>query len=632
MIGALVRTVVIMSVTGGLAVVALLALKPVMRHRLPKWAQYYLWLVVLVALFVPVSRLLVLPETGVSPPLAPVHDLVNNSIVTVGEQAAGTDLGADLGPGAEAPPATNSGQSQSPWRVTASVFIYLYPWVVAAVLAYNIIIYGFFTAKVRRHRTRAGKEELYELVGLAGDAMPPRLYRCAIITTPMLVGIIKPELVLPDRTYTHAELQSVLRHELTHLRRRDVVVKWLMVLACALHWFNPLVWWMRREVDRVCELACDEAVVRGLDPVSKQAYGETLIAVAASSLAPKAVLSTMMCEEKKNLKERLLAIMKSKNQVATVSIVSVAVIIVAFMATSALAAGRANDAGAAAPTATSPTSSSGQAKENQNDIIQLYPDQVASYFNLTKRDLIDELGPEYEVRDSANEGGYEVLYFATIGLEFEFVRWSGDDQTVTKVACGKDRPCGLSGANTTMTFQEISQALGEAEVYESYDESGEVIYGLQYLVGNLDCYFHSSDVEGRTGVTLNMASSITSDAPPYQDEGGRVYPGDDFVTPAEVSGDFAVSEIILDSDAGVYLLDCSEVVRNGYYENSAPKYAFGDSLVVGIEPSEMVTWGGEETATMDEFYRGPYHDTDGVYFGHWFLFNAEAMDFWGYGD
>ena len=79
-----------------------------------------------------------------------------------------------------------------------------------------------------------------------------------------------------------------------------------------MHWFNPIAYLVHREIDRACELACDEAVISNLNNDGKQAYGDTLIAVASEKKLPKTVLSTTMCEEKKVLKERLGAIMKSR--------------------------------------------------------------------------------------------------------------------------------------------------------------------------------------------------------------------------------------------------------------------------------------------------------------------------------
>jgi len=120
-----------------------------------------------------------------------------------------------------------------------------------------------------------------------------------------------------------------------------VLVKWLSVLTCAIHWFNPIVWFVRREIDRACELSCDEAVIRTLDKDGKQNYGDTLIYVAADAKTPHAVLSTTMCEEKKALKERLGAIMKSKKHTRIAIVLSAVLIITACGTAVALGAGRA---------------------------------------------------------------------------------------------------------------------------------------------------------------------------------------------------------------------------------------------------------------------------------------------------
>jgi len=235
--------------------------------------------------------------------------------------------------------APETAAAQNPAFMPIMVFIIVYPLMAMAVLLENILSYARFAGIIRRNRTRARKDELYEYVGLCGDVVPPRLYRSTLATTPMLVGFFKPEIVLPDREYSEAELRSVLRHELIHLRRRDIVVKWLSVFVCALHWFNPVVWLARREIDRACELSCDEAAIRDLDNDGKQDYGNTLISVAADIKASRAVLSTTMCEEKEALKERLYSIMMHQKLTRAAKCVSTVVIIISACIVCILGAG-----------------------------------------------------------------------------------------------------------------------------------------------------------------------------------------------------------------------------------------------------------------------------------------------------
>ncbi|MFR3921866.1 MAG: M56 family metallopeptidase [Dysosmobacter welbionis] len=86
------------------------------------------------------------------------------------------------------------------------------------------------------------------------------------------------------------EREVVLLHELTHLRRHDLAHKALLFVPCAVHWFNPLVWWMAREAGRTLELCCDARVVRGRDEAFRRRYGTALLHLAAGGRGP--VLST----------------------------------------------------------------------------------------------------------------------------------------------------------------------------------------------------------------------------------------------------------------------------------------------------------------------------------------------------
>jgi beta-lactamase regulating signal transducer with metallopeptidase domain len=124
----------------------------------------------------------------------------------------------------------------------------------------------------------------------------------------MLLGAFRPVIVLPEREYSADELENILRHELAHLRRRDIIYKWFAAAVTALHWFNPLMIPLRRELARDCELACDEAAVRGMTEEGRRAYGNTLIRMSAERPLPAGVPATTMCEEKRQLKGRLMSI------------------------------------------------------------------------------------------------------------------------------------------------------------------------------------------------------------------------------------------------------------------------------------------------------------------------------------
>ena len=339
------RTIITMSITGSVIAIILFILKPLVRNRLPKSVQFYLWFVVLVALVVPISRFIVLPDsTSNVPAISKAVDWYVVSNEDIFErirpyEAENSDdfIGIPESNMAEVEaliPATWVPEAVDWFRLSHYIGVIIY-------LAFIYCSYNAFTSKIKRRNTTAATEENAVLAELCGNRRIPLLYRNSLAATPMLIGVFHPAIILPDREYTNEQLRAVLLHELTHLRRKDVLVKWLTVLVSALHWFNPIVWLVRREIDRACELSCDEAVIRNLDTDGKQNYGETLLYVAADSKTPHAVLSTTMCEEKKALKERLGAIMKSKKHTRLAIIVS-AVLIIAIGGTAVvLGAGRA---------------------------------------------------------------------------------------------------------------------------------------------------------------------------------------------------------------------------------------------------------------------------------------------------
>ncbi len=132
-------------------------------------------------------------------------------------------------------------------------------------------------------------------------------------TIPVVWGVFRPRLMLPieARGWTDDQLRSVLLHELAHIRRRDTLVQWLTQIACALHWWNPLVWlaaW-RLHVER--ERACDDLVLAS--GVRPSAYAEHLLDI-ATKLSP--ARWTQACglamARKSSLESRLLAVLSEK--------------------------------------------------------------------------------------------------------------------------------------------------------------------------------------------------------------------------------------------------------------------------------------------------------------------------------
>jgi WD40 repeat protein/beta-lactamase regulating signal transducer with metallopeptidase domain len=98
---------------------------------------------------------------------------------------------------------------------------------------------------------------------------------------PAIVGIIRPAILLPDVVVSKCpveQLDSIVAHELIHVRRCDAAVGVLQVLAQSLWWFHPLVWWANRAVCRERERCCDAETVGSLACAPEQ-YAQCLLDV-----------------------------------------------------------------------------------------------------------------------------------------------------------------------------------------------------------------------------------------------------------------------------------------------------------------------------------------------------------------
>lgn len=327
----IVRTLFIMSATGSMVVLLLLIFKPIFKNHLPKRTQYYLWVLVLAAFLVPFSVFVLLPFAT---PMAPLQEMLDENVKTTAERREELSIEQY---GMEYEVLGAQEQIDISFRKIGLMNGKFNDYVLFALITMggvsflmDIIQYIVYIVKLRRKRIYAERNEVVLLHSLCKNRTCPRLYRNSLAATPMLLGVFRPVIYLPDREYSGQQLQNILLHELTHLRRHDVVIKWIAAIAVYVHWFNPIAYLARRELDRACELACDEAVISSLDTEGKQSYGDTLIDMVSGTKSRRILVSTTMCEEKKALKERLGAIMKSKNPAKAVILLSYALLVAVF--------------------------------------------------------------------------------------------------------------------------------------------------------------------------------------------------------------------------------------------------------------------------------------------------------------
>ncbi len=227
-----------------------------------------------------------------------------------------------------------------------------YIWLIGAVLF--ACINGFRYVRFRRRLIRTGLPVedgmIYSLLeagktaqGVSGKI---RLLTSDAIRTPMLTGIFRTLLILPEVEANGRELSTIFRHELIHYQRRDLWIKTVLLFVETIYWFNPVVYLLAKETEASCELSCDEQVVRDMSMEDRCFYGETILNMLARVAEKQTGVYTTLAETKRGIKKRLalmLSFKKMSKKTAVFSVIAAMLCILAGCSVAAAVSGAAGN-------------------------------------------------------------------------------------------------------------------------------------------------------------------------------------------------------------------------------------------------------------------------------------------------
>lgn len=282
------------SLLGSLAILAMLVLKPLWRERYRAKTRCWLWLALAVFLLLPVDFSVKNAPVQAEPP-KDYTLFVGTDKTTI--QSTDNLFGDMAEKSGQSPaqvrdtiiqrPVTNPEQKTTRYIPVTTILFYGYLAGAAAFLLYQGVSYALFRRTVRRWKRDVSRADYAAMLSdTARDlgVSAPEMIVCEAISTPAVTGLLRPRLLLPHEHYDVQELRYILRHELCHLKRRDMLLKLVLLAANAMHWFNPVVYLMLRQADEDIELACDSAATDGLELPERAAYSRTLLAAVQSSV------------------------------------------------------------------------------------------------------------------------------------------------------------------------------------------------------------------------------------------------------------------------------------------------------------------------------------------------------------
>lgn len=347
------RNVLIMSAAGGVLSLILLAARPLTKKRFSSGWRYYIWLSVLLAMTVPVSFLsqTLIPALQSGQESGAAYGSRTVQIQALESPPAGFsafpdvgmtgDIAADAAGGEHnAVGALTEAGGEPEWRplrylalhvslpqgmMTAAGLIWLI--VALVLLTMRIVRYRMFARMVRRHSHGSS-------IGAAEAGIRHlRIRETDLLDAPVMVGFFRPVLYLQEAEFDEEDLRYILAHELTHYRRRDLLYKWFAMVVKSIHWFNPLIYIVSKQIDTECEVSCDVAVTEKMSEQEKNDYMRMILSLVERSRGCPQPLTTQMAGTKKMLIRRFDAIRSGKTTGKIMSAVSFAAAFALFTTT-----------------------------------------------------------------------------------------------------------------------------------------------------------------------------------------------------------------------------------------------------------------------------------------------------------
>ena len=300
--------IVNMSISASWAVVAVLALRFCLK-KAPKWVNVLLWGIVAARMVFPFSIESVLSLIPSAETISPTIMMEQSPSVQTGVPA----LNHVINPVISGSFTPAPGASANPLQIWIPVLTGIWLFGIAALFLYSAVSYW------RLHR------KVCEAVILRGN-----IYQSEKVCSPFVLGIIKPKIYLPYHMDSR-EMDHVIAHEQTHIRRKDHWWKPLGFLLLTIHWFNPLMWLSYVLLCRDIELACDEKVIREMGNEQRADYTQALV---ACSVNRRLIAACPLAFGEIGVKERVKSVMNYKKPafwIVLASVIVCAVIAVCFL-------------------------------------------------------------------------------------------------------------------------------------------------------------------------------------------------------------------------------------------------------------------------------------------------------------
>lgn len=303
--------VLIINISISVLIFVLILSRNLLKRQYAAKMRYWLWLFIALKLMLPFNFILPSKQAAINVPLKDYTVYTSQLPATQFTEKNFDNTKTDTVTQDET--ASQAPQEQKLATIYISDILCLIWFAVSALLmSYTLLCYRKEKARILRFAVRdddiahLAHSTAYELgISRKFDVVCSNLK-----ISPMLMGIIKPIIVIPKRNYTQYGLKMILRHELIHLKRWDIAYKFILHTVSCIYWFNPLVYIMSKMSNDDIEFSCDEAALKNQNKQFRTEYVQTIMEII--NMKNNFVLTTAFSGNKNVTKERFCNIFSAK--------------------------------------------------------------------------------------------------------------------------------------------------------------------------------------------------------------------------------------------------------------------------------------------------------------------------------
>lgn len=204
------------------------------------------------------------------------------------------------------------------------------------IISFYIVLVNIKLRNKIKKQTLFFNEEIINILELCKKQMKINkdisLIKIQEIKTPALFGYVKPIILLPENilnTLPVNKLRYVFLHELSHLKRRDIIMNWLLIILRIIHWFNPVIQYGLKKMGEDMEICCDSLALSYTNDEEVKDYGLTIINLIESFSKSTQLLGTSsIAKNKSEVKRRIIMIKLFNKKAYRLSAAAIAALLV----------------------------------------------------------------------------------------------------------------------------------------------------------------------------------------------------------------------------------------------------------------------------------------------------------------